>query len=541
MARADATVEFRSTTPAQGHDSFAPRPAVVEAGPVKLSAETEALLRSRLRVVTGLLAVSFLIFFARWFLLPERDVPLMVFHATCVGVLALAFAVLLRRPLPLRHLRAIEVTVFGLSALFFAVFQYRMVLLRARQGNGVLVVATIKSAVIYMFALMSVYGTFIPNRWRRAAAVLAPMALTPSAVMALLAATHPGLRGFLLRYATFEQVSDNQLMLLLGAVTSVFATHIINNLRTDAFEARRLGQYQLGERLGSGGMGEVYLAEHQLMKRPCAVKLIRPDSAADPRFLARFEREVRTTARLSHPNTVEIYDYGRTDDGTFYYVMEYLPGMSLADLVDGHGPLPPERAIHLLRQVCQALHEAHEAGLTHRDIKPTNLFASQRGGVFDVAKVLDFGLVKQTSEAPSVRLSQEGVITGSPLYLSPEQASGDNAPDRRSDIYSVGAVAYFLLTGRPPFVCDNAIKLMIMHARDPVTPPSEIRPAIPADVEQVVLRCLEKGPAARYPDALSLDRALAGCQSAGLWTQEQAIDWWRTRGTASTATVELTQ
>jgi serine/threonine-protein kinase len=171
--------------------------------------------------------------------------------------------------------------------------------------------------------------------------------------------------------------------------------------------------------------------------------------------------------------------------------------------------------------------------LTHRDVKPGNLFVSQRGGLFDVAKVLDFGLVKQASQVPAVGVSQEGVITGSPLYLSPEQASGTDASDRRSDLYSVGAVAYFLLTGRPPFVSNSTIQLMIMHARDPAIPPSEIRPGIPTDIERVVLRCLEKDPAARFPDALSLDTALAGCQSAGLWTQERAADWWHAHEAAA--------
>src|SRR5256885_2896070 len=196
-------------------------------------------------------------------------------------------------------------------------------------------------------------------------------------------------------------------------------------------------------------MGEVYFAEHQLLKRPCAIKLIRPSLSQQARVLARFELEVRATARLSHWNTVEVYDYGRTDDGTFFYVMEYLPGLSLAELVERHGPLPPERVIYLLRQACQALREAHGMGLIHRDIKPANIFAAQRGGLHDVTKLLDFGLAKRKAEAPAMQLSQHGSITGSPLYMSPEQASGQRA-DHRSDIYALGAVAYFLLTGYAP-------------------------------------------------------------------------------------------
>ena len=183
------------------------------------------------------------------------------------------------------------------------------------------------------------------------------------------------------------------MILLILAVGSAFGAHTISRLRRQVTEARQLGQYRLRRRIGAGGMGEVYLAEHQLLKRPCALKLIRPDSVADPRALARFEREVRLTATLSHPNTVEIYDYGRTEDGTYYYVMEYLPGLSLEELVERHGPLPPGRVVYLLRQVCGALREAHAAGLIHRDIKPSNIFAARRGGMDDVAKLLDFGLV----------------------------------------------------------------------------------------------------------------------------------------------------
>ena len=189
------------------------------------------------------------------------------------------------------------------------------------------------------------------------------------------------------------------MILLILAVGSAFGARTISRLRRQVAEARQLGQYRLRRRIGAGGMGEVYLAEHQLLKRPCAVKLIRPDDVADPRALERFEREVRLTATLSHPNTVEIYDYGRTEDGTYYYVMEYLPGLSLAELVERHGPLPPGRVVYLLRQVCGALREAHAAGLIHRDIKPSNIFAARRGGMDDVAKLLDFGLVLPAATA----------------------------------------------------------------------------------------------------------------------------------------------
>ena len=323
---------------------------------------------------------------------------------------------------------------------------------------------------------------------------------------------------------------DTAFLVTLGAI-STFAAHTISRLRSEVIEARRLGQYRLGERIGAGGMGEVYLAEHELLKRPCAVKLIRPEAITRAGTVERFEREVRINATLSHPNTVEIFDYGRTEDGTYYYVMEYLPGMSLAELVERHGPLPPGRAVYLLRQVAQALVEAHEAGLIHRDIKPSNVVAARRGGMDDVAKVLDFGLVRPpaTTLAPAGSRSDEGQILGTPLYMAPEQATGGRKLDARGDIYALGAVGYFLLTGRPPFDAGSAIEAIIAHARDPVVPPSTRRAGLPGDLDAVILRCLAKDPADRFADAGALDAALARCGCAAEWDRARARRWWRER------------
>jgi serine/threonine-protein kinase len=207
--------------------------------------------------------------------------------------------------------------------------------------------------------------------------------------------------------------------------------------------------------------------------------------------------------------------------------MEYLPGLSLAELVERHGPLPPARVVYLLRQVCGALREAHAAGLIHRDIKPSNIIAARRGGMDDVAKLLDFGLVRRATTVRAAHLSAEGQVFGTPLFMSPEQATASAELDERSDIYSLGAVAYYLLTGRPPFEGGNGIVVMIAHARDPVVPPSRLRPGIPEDLERVVSRCLAKDAAARYADAASLERALGECACAGNWDHDQAALWWR--------------
>jgi serine/threonine-protein kinase len=324
--------------------------------------------------------------------------------------------------------------------------------------------------------------------------------------------------------------AQHVLLMSVTAVAAVYGTHLINSLRREAFEARKIGQYQLLELLGAGGMGEVYLARHRMLKRPCAIKLIRPDRAGDPQVLARFEREVQLTAGLSHWNTVQIFDYGRTDDGAFYYVMEYLPGLSLEDLLDRYGPLPPERVVHLLRQTCQGLREAHATGLIHRDIKPGNIFAAQRGGLYDVVKLLDFGLVKPATETPSSRLTHEGSIAGTALFMSPEQARGLDDLDARSDIYSLGAVAYALLSGRPPFDETSPMEAIIAHARDEARPLSQLRADVPADLERVILRCLAKRPEDRFQDAESLEQSLAQCADADLWTPSRAARWWQEQG-----------
>jgi serine/threonine-protein kinase len=418
------------------------------------------------------------------------------------------------------------VTLFATVTIFFMGAQYVQMWRWVRSGDPMFFLAAVKSSVLFTFLVMLSYAIFIPNHWRRAAAVIVPMALAPVALPWILGMLHPESYAVALRAANLEQVTEHGLFLLLGAFTAIFGAQTINALRTEAREARMLNQYRLGRKLGVGGMGEVYLAEHKMLKRPCAVKLIRPERSEDCHTLARFEREVRATAQLSHWNTILIFDYGRHDDGTFYYAMEYLPGLSLDIMIRRYGPMPPARVIYLLRQACDALHEAHEAGLVHRDIKPANLFAALRGGRHDVAKVLDFGLVKTLQGSDGMQLSREDTVAGSPLYIAPEQVVHNKPPDRRSDIYSVGAVAYYLLTGHPPFMGETAMEVMIAHTRDPVSPPSQVHPGVPADLERVVLRCLAKRPEDRYPDTPSLAAALAACADASGWSPEHAAAWW---------------
>jgi serine/threonine-protein kinase len=367
------------------------------------------------------------------------------------------------------------------------------------------------------------YGVIIPNTWRRCAGVVGLVLLVGylPGVFVVLVHDIPARQAFL-------YLSTKALWLGVAGTIAVYGSYRIEILREEAFHARKLGQYLLKERLGAGGMGEVYLAEHVLLRRPCAIKLIRPERAGEPANLLRFEREVRTTATLTHPNTVQIYDYGHAEDGTFYYVMEYLPGLTLAQLVERYGPLPPARAIHLLRQICGALAEAHAAGLIHRDIKPANVILCERGGLHDVVKLLDFGLVLAQGIGPDgEKLTQEGAIPGTPAYMSPEQASGSDNLDARTDIYSVGCLAYFLLTGRSPFAGRPAVRMLAAHMYE--MPESLICrcPEVREELQSLVLRCLAKDPAERFASARDLENALAGCPTAGSWGEEEAARWWR--------------
>jgi serine/threonine protein kinase len=368
--------------------------------------------------------------------------------------------------------------------------------------------------------LVLTYGIFMPNTWKRGAAVMFPIALMPYVILAIQRQWVPDVAAML----DSNNAANPIPLPIVAALIGVVGTHIINSVRREAFKAQQFGQYRLLDKLGSGGMGEVYRAEHMLLKRPCAMKLIKPSSGTDATAIAHFEKEVKATAKLTHWNTVEIYDYGHTDDGTFYYVMELLPGMSLEELVEKHGPLPPERAVHLLRQVCGALQEAHSGGLIHRDIKPANIFAAQRGGVFDVAKLLDFGLVKETAGGSSE--AQQGSFSGTPLYMSPEQASAYNEVDARADIYSLGAVGYHLLTGKPPFAGHNVLDLLAAHASSEVVPPSRINPVVPSDLGQVIIRCLAEDASDRFQDAAGLEQALSDCSSADQWRASHAAEWW---------------
>jgi serine/threonine-protein kinase len=491
---------------------------VPDGGAPGLTAEIQALLRKRVRIVVLIVlafyAIQLFLGLFGWFAaVPVTPTSLGVCAFAVALAATLAAFLLGKRSIPLRGLRAIELTIFFVPAAITAWSMYGD--LRgdwddphARAGGiGALRIAGAHG--LHWFALIAIYGTFIPNTWRRCAACAGLMALLPLAVSVAAALCEVASRAWpIWSYLIYLGV-----WMAIAWVVAVYGSHRIESLRRQAFEARRFGQYRLKERLGGGGMGEVFLAEHVLLRRPCALKLIRPDRAGEADALQRFEREVRATAALTSWHTVEIYDYGRAADGTFYYVMEYLPGRNLDELVRADGPLEPARAVRILRQVCEALREAHGVGLTHRDLKPGNVIVCARGGHPEVAKLLDFGLVQARGPAAGDgRLTHEGAVVGTPAFMSPEQAAGRADVDGRSDLYSLGALAYYLLTGRPPFACPTAIQTLAAHLGEPPPPPGKFRSDVPADLEAVVLRCLEKEPARRYATADELDTALARCR-----------------------------
>jgi len=331
-----------------------------------------------------------------------------------------------------------------------------------------------------------------------------------------------------------ELLPDIVLWAVIATGLAYVSARRVYGLSRALSHARKVGAYELTEQLGKGGMGEVWRARHQMLARPAAIKLIRSDrttgtSASDAEYyLERFQREVQATAILRSPHTIEIYDYGITPDRSFYYVMELLDGLDLDGLIKKNGVMPPARVIHILRQMCHSLAEAHDAGLIHRDIKPANVFLCRQGRDVDYVKVLDFGLVKQMQQMQSAHLTQVGTFAGTPAFGSPEAAAGKvDELGPASDIYSVGCVAYWLLTGETVFKATGAMEMLASHIRDEPVPPSErCDLELPPELDRVILRCLEKDPKARIGTADELDACLDELQAVYPWTAEEARAWW---------------
>ncbi len=402
--------------------------------------------------------------------------------------------------------------------------------------------------ISFVIALMTTWGYYLffhvlPNmNWVPVVVILFPLVLPgPPRRMLIAAICAAAMTPFsLLLLDLTGQVTTNSDAYANAIIQSGFAVlfaflaaRVVYGLGRDVVRAREMGSYQLGELLGKGGMGEVYRATHLMLARPAAIKLIRADSLTGPNreaarlAIARFRREAQAAASLRSPHTVELYDFGVTDDRTFYFVMELLDGLDLETLVRRKGPLPAARVVHILAQVCESLEEAHVRGLVHRDIKPANIHLGRLGLRHDFVKVLDFGLVKSLHDTPrddSIGTAA-GFVPGTPSYMAPELALGE-AIDGRADIYAVGCVAYFLLTGRPVFEAANPLQLLAKHVNEPPVPPSErMELPITPGLDRLILDCLAKSPAARPASAESLARSLASVEVAP-WGETEAAHWW---------------
>jgi serine/threonine-protein kinase len=328
-------------------------------------------------------------------------------------------------------------------------------------------------------------------------------------------------------YGTFEIpptafIAGNFLYNVVAVALATVGSQIIYGLRTKLSEAMQLGQYTVGRKIGEGGMGAVYHAHHALLRRPTAIKLMQPHLGADA--LDRFEREVQAMSQLTHPNTVAVFDYGRNPDGALYYAMEYLGGTNLEDLVRLHGAQPANRVVDILIQVCGALQEAHDRNLIHRDIKPPNILLCERGGLPDVAKVVDYGLVKELTHDTT---QSTQVILGTPHYIAPEIVTDPNMLSPAVDLYAVGAVGYFLLTGKRVFEAKTAVEVLVLHRTQTPKRPSEITPSVPHELDNIIVKCLSKNPKDRYATARELAEALEQVPRGTTWGREEARAWWR--------------
>ena len=512
------------------------------AGALQRARDLQATLRRRLLVCTALFGGFYgLLSVVGLPAVRAPDAPLGAVRLVVVqwmataGIAVMAVVVWRGRAMSVRALRAAELVILALgvgflwaASVFIALKNGWVAPQGARMGHPFFTTAGMRldPLTLRWFAVIAGYGLVVPNTGRRCATVAGVMVVSYLATLLVLAARSGAAGGAILALLIYPTV-----WMAVAWVVAAFGAHRIGTLQQQVADAHRLGQYRLQRRLGVGGMGEVWLAEHVLLRQARAVKIVRPEQAGRRDTLARFEREVMATARVRHRNIVEIYDYGRAADGTFYYVMEYLAGLNLDDLVQRHGALPPGRAVSLLRQVCAALGAAHEIGLVHRDVKPENVIVCRCDGDVDVVKLLDFGLVKDVrSGAGETRLTRTDTLTGTPAFMSPEQIVGESRLDARSDIYGLGCLAFLLLTGRPPFGDRAVLATVAAHLHEPPVAPSRERPGLSPELDAVVLRCLAKARDDRYPDVESLDAALATCPEAGAWTAADAAAWWSLHG-----------
>jgi serine/threonine protein kinase len=448
--------------------------------------------------------------------------PVALGHICASLTMAVLWLVTARTRLSLEALGALDAVSFALAGVFLSFMTVR------DEGQ-------ILQVLLALLVTVMVRAILMPSRPGRTALISA-LVFAPTVVVCI-ARHHPTtfLPGFSPSYQKLHMTLNTILWAVLGTVVATIVSRVLYGLRRQVAEASELGQYLLEEKIGGGGMGEVWRARHRLLIRPAAIKVIRQTAvrgmATDPELLMRrFEREARATAALTSPHTVQLYDFGVAQDGRLYYVMELLEGFDLDTLVRQYGLLPAERVIHILRQVCAALQDAHANGLVHRDIKPANIVVSRAGTTYDFVKVLDFGLVKldtaRDTDRDLVKLSTDDSWSGTPGFMAPEVVLGA-ATDHRVDLYAVGCVAYWLLTGKLVFEGENALQVMMQHVQaEPRRPSQRVEEPVPAALEQLVMACLEKDPARRPATAEALSDRLDAVLLPSEWTAERAEEWW---------------
>lgn len=428
-----------------------------------------------------------------WFYLALRGIGLL---ALLVGVLQI-FG---KKRLSRRRMRLLDASLSALLVILITVSCLEFGGIASPLAVGVVIVLMARSLVF-------------TDHWKRGIVPTGIVLLCYPLTLLTMAGLDPGIAE---QFGNSRDVAVfllNLMFVSASAAVAVSAGHLIWTLKCKLYGSRAIGSYKLKNRIGAGGMGEIWLAHHNALRRDVAVKILRPENATDKRAIARFEREVRATSELVHPNTVRVFDYGVTRDGLWYYAMELLDGCDMHELVRSQGVVKPDRAAHLMMQACKALSEAHMRGIIHRDIKPENIFLTHLAGEGEFVKVLDFGLAKvlSTQVHNDRSLTQAGWAVGTPQWVSPEVALGGDA-DVRSDIYGLGAVLYFLLTGQSPFGHRELTKVLHAHMHSKPKPPSErLGRPIHALLEDVVMRCLTKNPAERFQDARSLGLALEKC------------------------------
>ena len=392
----------------------------------------------------------------------------------------------------------------------------------------------LQTGISWICAWILIVPLLVPTRPRKtipvmlAAAAMHPFTLYLCWIAAGRPATPPGI--------TMAHQIIRITPAFICVILATFCSHVFYNLNRRIKREREMGSYRLIELLGRGGMGEVWRAKHRLLARPAAIKLIRPDrlgirETETSTALKRFEREAQATASLESPHTVDLFDFGVTDEKTFYFVMELLNGLDMETLVGRFGPLPAARVVPLLRQACHSLTDAHEHGLIHRDIKPANIFVCRLGQDYDFVKVLDFGLVRANRETfgGDAHLTAEGVTSGTPAYMPPEVALGQGDLDERLDLYSLGCVAYWLLTGRRVFDGNTPMEIVVKHIKEKPEPPSRFSEIpVPPELDEIILKCLEKDREARPESARKLGEMLLAAEIGDGWNRERARSWWRT-------------